>query len=156
MVSILKLCFCITKFWQKRYRHISGHETCINMFIHKFPSRRREPTTSKRGIWETNPTIGWGIWTQFWPEGGGDLNHSIFKRKVKCSGFARGCGVRVKVSSWSMHAYCMFLRVDFAQCLNCRHIIYILRCYCGYYRKAVHHIPMQQQTFKSRMQTRRF
>lgn len=43
--------------------------------------------------WPSNLTLGWGIWTQFWPWGGGGVERTNLQKFQ----------YHVKASNWSMH-----------------------------------------------------
>ena len=56
--------------------------------------------TFRRGIWQSNPVLGWGIWTQFWPKRAGIWTTQ--SSKVQMLGACPGGG-GVDVSNWSAH-----------------------------------------------------
>ena len=64
-------------------------------------SRRR--LFFRRGIWQTNPTIRWGIWTPFWPEGPGIW--TIQSSKVQMPGPCPDWGWDVEVSNGPAHSF---------------------------------------------------
>ena len=74
IVSISKLCF------RKWHHHITGHETCAGMFVHKLCSRRQEPTTIvlQEGHLTNKRQDSVGYFNIALDRGGGNLNDFLF------------------------------------------------------------------------------